>query len=183
MAKLVSTVYGDALFSLALEKDELDVIWEEVKTIRQAVEENKEFLKLLSHPYMTEDKKCSLLKEVFGDALSQDTMGLLHVMVRKGRIGELLSVLDYFDEQAKAYKKIGVVFVTTPIAMTDSQKQQVEERLRKTTPYETLEMNYQVDKSILGGIIIRIGDQILDNSIRSQMESMSRKLMNVKLPV
>ena len=157
MAKLVSKVYGDALFSLAVEEDQLDPRWDEVRLIRQTVE------------------------EIFKAELSQDMMGFLNVLVRKNRIGELLPVLDYFDEQAKEYSKIGVVSVATPMALSDRQREQLENRLLEVSGYESLEMQYQLDESLLGGMVIRIGDRVLDNSIRSKLEAMSRQLYKVKL--
>lgn len=180
MAKLVSKVYGDALFSLALEENKLDALWDEVKTVRQAISENPDFLAVMCHPEMPQEKRLAVMEEIFGGQ-SDDMKGVLSVLVRKGRFGEILSVLDYFDEQAKEYKKIGVVQVTTPIPLSDSQKNEVENKLVQVTEYETLEMHYQLDKSLLGGIVIRIGDRILDNSIRSKMDAMSRKLSKVKL--
>ena len=180
MAKLVSKVYGDALFSLALEENKLDALWDEVKTVRQAISENPDFLAVMCHPEMPQEKRLAVMEEIFGGQ-SDDLKGFLSVLVRKGRFGEILSVLDYFDEQAKEYKKIGVVQVTTPIPLSDSQKNEVENKLVQVTEYETLEMHYQLDKSLLGGIVIRIGDRILDNSIRSKMDAMSRKLSKVKL--
>ena len=108
-------------------------------------------------------------------------MGFLNVLVRKGRCGEILPMLDYFDEQAKEYKKIGVVKVATPMPLTEQQREQVEKKLLDVTNYESLQMNYQVDESLLGGMVIRIGDRVLDNSIRSKIESMSRQLYRVKL--
>ena len=113
--------------------------------------------------------------------MSDDTMGFLNVLVRKGRFGELLPILDYFDEQAKEYKKIGVVKVSTPMPLSDEQKEQVEKKLLAVTDYESLQIQYEIDESLLGGMVIRIGDRVLDNSIRSKMELMSRQLYKVKL--
>lgn len=180
MAKLVSKVYGDALFSLAVEEEKLDTLWDEVKLVRREIEENPQFLDVICHPEMPQEKRLSLLEEVFG-GVSDDMKGFLHVLIRKGRFGEILSVLEYFDEKAKEHKKIGVVTVTTPLPLSDSQKNEVENKLLQVTEYETFEMHYQIDKSLLGGIVIRIGDRILDNSIQSKLEAMSRKLSKVKL--
>jgi F-type H+-transporting ATPase subunit delta len=180
MAKLVSKVYGDALFSLAIEENKLDTIWDEVKAVRQAITENPDFLAVICHPEMPQAKRLEVLEDVFGGQ-SDDLKGFLNVLVRKGRFGEILSILDYFDEQAKAYKKIGVVCVSTPLPLSDSQKKEIENRLLQVTGYETLEMNYELDKSLLGGVVIRIGDRILDNSIRSKIDAMSRQLSKVKI--
>ncbi len=181
MAKLVSKVYGDALFSLAVEEGRLDQIWDETALVRETLRENPDFIAVICHPEMSGEKKLSALNSVFQGKLSDESMGFLNVLVKKGRFGEILPVLDYFDEKAKEYKKIGVVQVTTPTALTDSQKKQVEKRLLEVSDYESLEMHYQLDKELLGGMVIRMGDQVLDNSIRSKLDAMTRSLNKVKL--
>lgn len=181
MAKLVSKVYGDALFSLATEEEKLDGIWDEVKAIRKVIEENPDFVSMLCHPDMTQEKKISVLERIFKTIVSDDMMGFLHVLVNKGRIGEILAILDYFDEQAKEYKKIGVVKVSTPMPLSDAQKEQIEKRILEVSDYESLEAHYELDESLLGGIVIRIGDRVLDNSIRTKMDTLSRQLFKVKL--
>lgn len=181
MAKLVSKVYGDALFSLSLEDNRLDEVWEEVRMFSSALGENAEFTGIMAHPDMTQEKALALLDEAFGGKLSDVMMGFLQVLVKKGRFSEILSVLDYFQKQAKEYKRIGVVYVTTPSELTGEQKSGIAEKLTQTSGYETLEMNYEIDKSLLGGIRIRIGDRVLDNSIQTKLEEMTRSLSKVRV--
>lgn len=181
MAKLVSKIYGDALFSLATEEDKLDQVWDEVKVIREILMENPDFVPLLCHPEMTQENRLSALDNIFKGKISDDSMGFLQVLVRKGRIGEILSILDYFDGQAKEYKKIGVVKVSTPMPLSDAQREQIEKKLLEVSEYENLEMHYELEESLLGGIVIRIGDRVLDNSIRTKMDTLSRQLYKVKL--
>lgn len=180
MAKLVSKVYGDALFSIAIEENKLEDLWEEVKVIRQAIRENESFLPMLCHPEMSQERRLQILEETFAEA-SDDMKGFFSILVRKGRFGEILKILDYFDEQAKEHKNIGVVYVSTPLPLKEEQKNQIESKLLQVTKYESLEMHYKVEQELLGGIVIRIGDRILDNSIRAKMETMTRQLNNVKL--
>lgn len=181
MAKLVSKVYGDALFSLALEEGNLDEIWEEVKMLAIALKENDEFTGIMTHPEMTREKGLALLDEAFQGKLSDVMMGFLQVLVKKGRFNEILPVLDYFQRQAKEYNKIGVVDVTTPIALTGEQKTGIEEKLTQTSGYQSLEMNYIVNPDLLGGIRIRIGDRVVDNSIQTKLEEMTRSLSKVRV--
>lgn len=169
------------MFSLAIEQNNLDAIWNEVKMIRDTVLENPEFVSLLCHPEMTQEKKISMLENIFKGNICDDSMGFLHVLIRKGRIGEIVAILDYFDKRAKEYNKIGVVSVSTPMPLSDNQKEKVENRLLEVSDYESLEVHYELDESLLGGIVIRIGDRVLDNSIRTKMDMLSRQLYKVKL--
>ena len=108
-------------------------------------------------------------------------MGFFHVLADKKRLKELDAVLEYFDRSAKEYKKIGVVYVTVPMELTEAQQDKIRERILEVSSYETLEMHVETDASLLGGMVIRIGDEILDNSIRSKMEHMTRKINQIKL--
>ena len=181
MAKLVSKVYGDALFSLAVEENRVDELWDETRAMKQVLSENPDFMAILEHPEMTMEKKMDVLQEVFQKELSQDMMGLLHVLVKKGRNGELIHGLAYFNECAMAYTKIGKVQIQTPMPLSEKQKKKIEQKLLEVSEYETLSVDYEIDKSLLGGIVIRIGNQVLDNSIRAKLDAMTRDLSKVRL--
>ena len=71
MAKLVSKVYGDALFSLAVEENRVDELWDETRAMKQVLSENPDFMAILEHPEMTMEKKMDVLQEVFQKELSQ----------------------------------------------------------------------------------------------------------------
>ena len=181
MAKVISKVYGDALFSLALENDKLDTIWEEVRMTRQILSENPTFVKTICHPEITKQDQIKLLDDAFKGKVSDEVMGFFHVLADKKRLKELDAVLEYFDRSAKEYKKIGVVYVTVPMELTKAQQDKIRERILEVSSYETLEMHVETEASLLGGMVIRIGDEILDNSIRSKMEHMARKINQIKL--
>lgn len=162
-------------------ENKLDEVWEEVKLLSSALQENKEFTNMMTHPDMTQEKGFALLEEAFGGKLSDVMMGFFQVLVKKGRFSEILSVLDYFQKEAKEYKKIGVVYVTTPTGLTEEQKSSIVERLTQISGYQSLEMNYVVDPGLLGGIRIRIGDRVVDNSIQTKLEEMTRSLSKVRV--
>lgn len=169
------------MFSLALENDKLDTIWEEVRMIRQILSENPTFVKTICHPEITKQDQIKLLDDAFKGKVSDEVMGFFHVLADKKRLKELDAVLEYFDRSAKEYKKIGVVYVTVPMELTKAQQDKIRERILEVSSYETLEMHVETDAFLLGGMVIRIGDEILDNSIRSKMEHMARKINQIKL--
>lgn len=169
------------MFSLALENDKLDTIWEEVRMIRQILSENPTFVKTICHPEITKQDQIKLLDDAFKGKVSDEVMGFFHVLADKKRLKELDAVLEYFDRSAKEYKKICVVYVTVPMELTKAQQDKIRERILEVSSYETLEMHVETDASLLGGMVIRIGDEILDNSIRSKMEHMARKINQIKL--
>ena len=98
MAKLVSKTYGDALFEVALEKNQLDAFLEEVKAAKSAFEANDELFKLMSHPKIGKEEKVKVITEIFSGKVSEELVGLLRMIVNKGHFNEVMSVLDYFIE-------------------------------------------------------------------------------------
>ena len=181
MAKLVSKTYGDALFELALEENKLDVLFEESKVIKEVFQSNSELIKLLNHPKIDKDEKIKVIEDIFSDRASKDFVGFLTIIVRKERQNDIINILDYFIGIVKEYKKIGVAYVTTAIELDEKRKKEVEDKLLATTGYETFEMNYVVDKDIIGGMIIRLGDRVVDTSISHKIENLSRELNKIQL--
>lgn len=181
MAKLIEKTYGDALFELAMEKGSLDSYFSQCKDILQAILDNEELLKLLSHPKITKEEKVKVIEDVFAGRVDDDITGFFVLIVKKDRQTELLQILEYFIDKVKDYKKIGVAYVTTAVEIGESAKKSIEDKLKATTDYVAFEMNYSVDKSIIGGMIIRIGDRVVDSSIKSKLESMADGLYKVHL--
>ena len=166
MAKLVSKVYGDALFQAAEEKNCLDAIYEEVLALQTVLKENKDLMQLLNHPLVVKEEKLQIITNVFEGKVSGEMMGFLLTVVTKGRQNELPAMFSYFVELVKEVKRIGTAYVTSAVA---------------TTQYVEFEMNYEVDSSLIGGMIIRIGDRVVDSSIKTQLYELKKQLMDVQL--
>ena len=181
MAKLVSKTYGDALFAVALEENRMDEFFEAVKVVADLLRTNEEFGKLMNHPKITKEDKVKIVEETFGNRIPKEITGIMALLVTKGRAEEILSVFDYFINLVKEEKKIGSASVATAVALTDAQKAKVEQKLLDTTKYESFEMNYSVDESLIGGMVIRIGDRVVDSSIKTKLYELSRDLRKVQI--
>lgn len=178
MAKQVDITYGNALFELAMEENKLDVLYDEANVLKTSLEENPDFTKLLAHPQMSKEEKIAIVEQTFASRLSGDMTGLIVMLVEKGHSTELVRILDYFIKCVKKEKKIGVASVASAVALTDSQKAAVEKRLIETTAYESMEISYTVDESLLGGLVIRIEDRVVDSSLKNKLEKLSKTLAN-----
>lgn len=181
MAKLVSKTYGDALFELAIEENKEDALFEEVLSVKNVLDENEDFVRLMNHPQISREEKETVIENVFKGKISDEMIGFMKLLIFNGRFAEIESVFDYFIAKIKEHKKIGVAYVVTPSELTDKQKDDVEKKLLETTDYETMEMNYSVDESLIGGMTIRIKDRVIDSSIKSKLSKLKVELMNVKL--
>ena len=176
MAKLVSSTYGDALFELALEKGSVDALFEEACFVRDAFLENEDMLRLFNHPKIRKEEKTAFIENVFQGSVSGDMVGFLHIIVTKDRYNEILPIFDYFIRRVKKHKGIGTAHITSAVDLSDAQRKAVEDRLVATTGYHTFETDYKVDPSILGGLIIRIDDRVVDSSLKTQLDKLTREL-------
>ena len=181
MAKLVSKTYGDALFAVAMEEDRLDEFFETAKDLSDILRTNEEFGKLMNHPKIVKEEKIKIVEEVFGNKVPGEILGLMKLMVTKGRANDMLSVFDYFVNLVKEEKKIGKAEVTTAIPLNDSQRKQVKEKLLETTDYKSFEMQYHVDASLIGGMVIRIGDRVVDSSVKTKLQDLTRELRYIQV--
>ena len=112
MAKLVSKVYGEALFEAAIEAGTVDSLMEEVDAVLAIFRANEEYIKLLNHPKIPVEEKVALLEEAFKGKASNQLVGLLTATVEKGRFAEIENILAYFESKVLEYKKIGIAHVT-----------------------------------------------------------------------
>ena len=181
MAKLVSKTYGDALFAVALEENRMDEFFEAVKVVADILRTNEEFSKLMNHPKIIKEEKVKIVEEAFKNGIPKEIVGIMTLLITKGRADEMLSVFDYFIELVKEEKKIGRADVVTATELSEEQKAKVEKKLLDTTKYETFEMNYSVDTSLIGGMVIRIGDRVVDSSIKTKLFELTRELRKVQI--
>ncbi len=181
MAKLISKTYGDALFELAVEEDKVDALLEEIRQLQQVLSENGEFGRLMNHPKIIKEEKIQVAKNVFGGRLSDELLGFLIIIISKDRYRDIDAILDYFIAEVKQYKGIGVATVTTAVPLREEQCRKIERRLLDTTSYTKMEMNYLLDKSLIGGMVIRIGDRVVDSSISTKLNELQKELLKVQL--
>lgn len=181
MAKLVSSTYGDALFELALEENRLDSMYEEIAAAKEVFLQNEELFKLLNHPKVVKDEKIAFIENVFKGRVSDEVMGFFYIIVTKDRYNDMIEIFDHFLHRVKEHKGIGTAHVTSAIVLSEEQKAAVEKRLLETTRYHSFEMDYIVDPSILGGLVIRIEDRVVDSSLKTQLDKLTKQLSKIQL--
>lgn len=186
MAKLVSKTYGEALLELAMEEsaqnsDRAAQLMEEIQAVQKILDENPEFDKLMKHPGIPKQDKITLMENVFKGRVSNEITGLLEMVIQKERYKDLPAIFQYYIDRVKDARRIGVAYVTTATALSEAQKSAVEKRLLETTTYRRMEMNFQTDASLIGGMTIRINDRVVDSSIRTKLNDLTKQLLQIQL--
>jgi len=183
MAKLVSKTYGDALFDLALESRQLEPLFQEAKAILLIMKGNEDLAKIMNHPKIVVEEKQKIIEDIFKERASREMVGLMRMIIEKGHYNEFDSVLEYFIHQVKEYKKIGTAYISSPMELSLAQKDSIRRKLLETTRYAQFEFHYQIDPSLIGGIVIRIGDRVIDGSVKNKLARLTSELSKTKLQV
>lgn len=181
MAKLAAKVYGDALFELAVEHQMTDQLYEEAGAVKKLLLGNENLNQVMAHPGINRQDKTEMMVKILDGRVSKEMVGFLRIILEKDRYSETKAMLDYFEARVKDYKKIGVVYISTPMKVKEIQKKQIEEKILATSPYETLECHYSVEPELMGGMVIRIKDRVVDSSLKTQLEHMSKDLLHLQL--
>ncbi|MCD7836944.1 MAG: ATP synthase F1 subunit delta [Lachnospiraceae bacterium] len=181
MAKLVSKTYGEALYSAAAENGRTTEIMQEIEELQKILDDNPEFEGLMLHPGIPKQEKQEIINSVFGGRVSDELSGFFRIVVENERYRDLTAIFEYYTAKVKEADGIGIAYVTTAEELTETRRAEVKKRLLETTSYNTMEMHYRTDTSLIGGMVIRIGDRVVDSSIRTKLNDLTRQLLQIQL--
>lgn len=183
MAKLVSKTYGEALYEIAMESgvDRAAELLEEIRCVQKLLTANPQFDELMKHPGIPKQDKLQVVNNVFKGRISDELTGLFEVVVSKERYGDLPAIFAYFTDRVKEQLRIGVAYVTTAMELSEKQREDICAKLLETSGYKKMEMHYEVDASIIGGMIIRINDRVVDSSVRTKLNGLTKQLLQIQL--
>ena len=169
------------MFALATEQNQTRELMQEIQAVQEILKQNPELDKLMKHPGIPKQEKTQVLENVFKGRVSDVLEGFLELIVTKERYGDLQAIFDYFIDKVKESCKVGVAYVTTAIELNEVQKAEVLAKLIETTGYRTMEMHYDVAHPLIGGMQIRVGDRVVDSSIRSKLNALTKQLLQIQL--
>ena len=173
----VATTYAEALYEAAVDADAVPAVAADVEAFAEAVTESDDLRLALENPEIDSRAKASVLKAV--DAGAQPLVqNFLQVLVERGRIAEFLEITEAFRERvARAEARLDVEAVTA-IPLPDDLRERIVERLLAKT-HTTIELTESVDPDVVGGLVLRVGEVVVDGSVRNRIEELRRELSGV----
>ncbi|HHW68352.1 MAG: F-type H+-transporting ATPase subunit delta [Epulopiscium sp.] len=180
MAQLISKRYAKALFDLAIETNKIDELESQSRVTREILESEKEFMQILQHPQISKEEKIQLIKDTFSSKVSDELLGLLILVVQKGRQEYLLEILNTFLDEVKEHKGIVTAVVVSAVPLKNEQLEKIKLNLTSSVKKQ-IQIETQVDPSIIGGLKIRVGDRVLDASISGQLQGLKASLYDMQL--
>lgn len=172
MVELIAKRYGQALFELAMESGDLRAREEEMGLVIDELEKESEFIEILSHPKLAGELKHSMIEEVFKGKISDDLLGFMYLTIEKNRQEHIVDILKYTLARILESDGFQTAYVKSAVELSDSEKQKIIDKLEQQTGNK-ITLESEVDPSIIGGIVIRIKDRIVDNSIKRKLHRMA----------
>jgi F-type H+-transporting ATPase subunit delta len=169
VAKEAIRGYAQALFSIAEAEDALETVEDELFRFARAVERENSLRESLTDPALPVDRKKAVLQEILGERASPHTISILGFLVEQGKARELTAIVDELVALASERRKAAVAEVRTAVPLSDKQKGDLAKALERATG-RTVELKVVVDPSVVGGVVARVGDQVIDGSIRKRLE-------------
>lgn len=169
------------MFELAVEENKVDDLLAEIGQLKEILDTNDEFEKLMTHPKINKEEKLKVVTDVFKGRISDELLGFITIIVSKDRYQDIDDILEYFLTEVKKYKGIGVATVTTAVPLKEEQCKKIEQRLLDTTDFKSMEMHYKEDAALIGGMVIRIGDRVVDSSISTKLNELQKELLRVQI--
>lgn len=163
--------YGSAIFELAKAEGELERIESELHAVAQAFDSNSELRSALTDPQLPYDRKQGIIDDLIGGRASSLTVGLVQLIVSQGRASELPSIAKSLIETAAASRDKAVAEVRTAVPLDDDTVARLVAALGKATG-KSLEAKVIVDPSLIGGVVARVGDTVIDGSVVRKVDSL-----------
>ncbi|MGE5701116.1 MAG: F0F1 ATP synthase subunit delta [Clostridia bacterium] len=175
MSSGVAKRYARALFEVAKERGLIDQIETETKSIVAAVNENTELSKILTHKQIAPESKKQLVSDLFGKNVAVETLNFLNLLIENDRESALADIVASYVVIANGERGIADAIVTTAKPLNDEEQAVLASEFGKKVN-KTLRVQTVVDPTILGGVVVRIGDRLYDGSIKRKLEQFAHQL-------
>jgi len=167
--------YARALFQWAADNRQVETIQRELDEVRLQLGAVPEFEQVLTHPVIPDAVKGRLLREAFEGRVSDELLGFLLLLEKHRRMGVLPGVYEEFAQQALEYHGFVQAEVRMSAPLADEERERLQ-RLLNTMYGKTVHIHPVADPDIIGGMVVRVGDRVIDGSIRTSLELLRERL-------
>ncbi len=167
--------YIKSLLGLAVEMGAVEDVHRDMLLFSRLCNQNRAFAVMLRSPVIRHEKKRAILEKIFTGKVHKLTLGMIDIITRKNREPLLPAIAGEFHNAYNEYKGIGQAFITTTIPMDKELRGIIEGIVKKLSDKKQVELNEKVDKELIGGFVLNVGDQQIDASIRSKLRMLQLK--------
>ena len=168
--------YAEAAFQVGLRDGTVEAWRRELDAAASVVEDDR-VARLLGNPAIAEEARLDLAGSTFGRIVSRPVLNLIGLMLRRGRIGELPRVAAEFRRLDNVRQGITPATATSAVPLSEDEVRAVVARLEEMTGGR-VDLDLKVDPDLLGGLVVRVGDRMIDGSVRGRLERLRNQLVS-----
>ncbi|MDO9349838.1 MAG: ATP synthase F1 subunit delta [Deltaproteobacteria bacterium] len=168
--------YAEALFQVARAEESLDRVEEELTRLKNGLESNAEVKEFLSNLQISPEGKKSALFQIFGEKISTLTLNWINLVIDQGRQRRLPNIIEAFFTLAQESREKITAEVITSVPLSEDLVQRLEKELSRASKKQVF-LKQMVDESILGGVIVKIENKIIDGSVKHRLEEMKQEMV------
>jgi F-type H+-transporting ATPase subunit delta len=170
----IAEVYARALFEAAKEHDVLDRVRDELGEFAEALEDNRSLQVFLFSPYFSSDEKRDGVKKIVSDA-DERTVNFLELLAERHRMPAIFRIKREFDALWADENQLLPVTVTSAVELDEGLVEDIGKRIQEQTGRK-VELSSNVDPDVLGGLMVRVGNVVLDSTVRNRLERLRKQV-------
>lgn len=178
--KSVARRYAEAFFAIAQERDQIDQLQQELELVVSTIDEIENLKEYLNHLLIPAQEKKDTISKIFGDKLSEVTLHFFFVIIEKRREGYIGLITEEFKDMADESRNIAKAELIAAREVPEDEIKTLADKLSASTG-KTVQLRQTVDPDLIGGIKIRMGDQVIDGTVAKKLEVLREKLRQVKI--
>jgi F-type H+-transporting ATPase subunit delta len=167
--------YVKSLLDLAVEKNALESVHDDMLLFSKICDENRAFELLLRNPIIRHNKKREILERLFEGRVNPLTMAIFDILTRKNREPLLPGIAREFHTAYNAYKGIGKAFIITAVPLDSQLRTEFENIVKRLSEKDKVELTEKIDKEMIGGFILNVGDRQIDASMKNKLQALKVK--------
>lgn len=172
----IAQPYAQALLSIAQSHNLTEEIGTDARTLINLLSGSGELQNFLDNPFIQPDNKKNLLKQLLGEGVSPYLRNFLLFLVDRRRIAFLEAILQQYVALLRELNQTVLAEITSAVPLTEAQLQAVKEKALAITKAREVEIETKIDTDLIGGVIIKVGSQVIDASLRGQLRRLSLRL-------
>lgn len=178
MAELVAKRYASALFDIAFEEQTYEKIKDELNFILDCLKSEPQLYQLLKSPLIAIQEKKDIIFSIFNNRVSQEVFNFLRIIIDKRREGHIEAIVNEYQALADRVKnKVDAVAITAvPMDKQDLLKLQANLSMSSG---KNVQLQNQIDPTVIGGVLVKIGDKVIDGTVKSRLAQMQEQLSQI----
>ena len=174
----ISIRYAKSLLALAIEKGKVEEVKRDIDHLNEVCEESRSFKLFLRNPVIPNHRKSAILKKLFAQWFDPITMNFIDIVTRKNRENYLIEITSLFLDKYREYKGIIIARLESSVKFDDQAKKKLIGVIKESVGLDkTVEIREQINKDLIGGYVLTIGDKQVDDSVQNKLKFFKQKLI------